>query len=206
MNMGLAATKGQKRKRWSDGEIDADPFGLPAQLAIRPSALLSRAAGFIRYATIYRDAVKATDSSPIFGLFHWSEPLSAFRGIALRVAWRDASGEAPVILVDLLHASDERRTLTLHASFDGADAAARWRAWSQTLGLPLLLEDQDGALREAERRLGSLRIDRPQPHSGANPLSNRRPMSFGATGMPRLFPHRLSAGARPIAYQALGGL
>lgn len=206
MNMGLAVTKGQKRKRWSDGEIDADPFDLPAQLAIRPTAMLSRAAGFIRYATIYRDAVKATDSSPIFGLFHWSEPLSAFRGIALRVAWRDASGDSPVILVDLLHAKDDRRSVTLHASFDGADAAARWRAWGRALGLPLLLEDQDGALREAERRLGSLRIDTPQPHSGANPLSNRRPMSFGATGMPRLFPQRLSAGARPIAYQATGGL
>ena len=204
--MGLAVAHGQKRKRWCGGEIDADPFALPQHLAIRPTAMLARAVGFIRYATIFKDAIKATDSSPIFGLIHWAEPLSAYNAIALRVAWRDASGDAPVILVDLIHATDERRTITLHASYDVGDAAARWRGWGRVLGLKLLLEDKEGALREAERRLGSLRIDNPQPHSGANPLTNRRPISFGCSGQPRLFTQRLSAGARPLVYQVMNAV
>jgi hypothetical protein len=68
------------------------------------------------------------------------------------------------------------------------------------LSQPLLLEDRAGELQEAERRLGSLRIDTAQPHAGANPLSARRPLTFGATGRPRLWPQRLSTGTRPLAY------
>ncbi len=198
--MGQAAKPHQSRKRWASGEIDSDPFMLPQRITIPANETISRLFGFIRYAVIHSDAVKATDSSPILGPFVWSEPISAYRGVALRVAWRDAKGAEPVILVQLVHRDDERRSIALHASFDGADVAARWRSWGRTLALPLLLEDRQGELQAAERRLGALRIDAPQPHAGANPLSARRPMTFGVTGRPRLWPQRLSTGSRPTAY------
>jgi hypothetical protein len=198
--MGQAEKPRQTRKRWTGGEIDSDPFMLPQRIAIPASEAMSRLFGFIRYAVIHSDAVKATDSSPILGPFVWDEPMSAYRGVALRVAWRDVQGKQPVILVQLVHRSDERRSVALHASFDGADVAARWRSWGRVLALPLLLEDREGELQEAERRLGSLRIDTPQPHAGANPLSARRPMTFGVTGRPRLWPQRLGNGTRPPAY------
>ncbi|MCE9648668.1 MAG: DUF6101 family protein [Parvibaculum sp.] len=198
--MGRATKPLQARKRWTGGEIDADPFMLPQRITIRANETMHRLFGFIRYAVIHSDAVKATDSSPILGPFIWDEPMSAYRGVALRVAWRDAKGAKPVILVQLVHATDERHSVVVHASFDGADVAARWRSWGRTLALPLLLEDREGELQAAERRLGSLRIDTPQPHAGANPLSARRPMAFGVTGRPRHWPQRLTAGARPPAY------
>lgn len=200
MKTGRAAVYAPARRRWNGGEIDADPFALPQHVRIPATGLLRRAAGFIRYATIYADAVKVTDSSPILGPFVWSESLGAYRGVALRVAYAGHGGRTPVLIVELVHEQDERRSIALHASFDGADIAARWRSWGRTLGLPLLLEDRGGELREAERRLGRLRIDAPQPHAGANPLSARRPLAFGATGRPRLWPQRLTAGARPPAY------
>lgn len=189
----------QKRRRWVGGEIDADPFRLPQRVTIPAAELWQRAFGFIRYAVVYKDAVKATDSSPILGPFVWTEPMHAYRGVALRVAHRGRDAK-PVILVELLHRKDERRSLVLHASCDGADVAARWRSWGRALNLPLLVEDREGELREAERRLGALRIDTAQPHTGANPLSARRPLTFGATGRPRLWPQRLTAGSRPPAY------
>jgi hypothetical protein len=198
--MGQAVKPLQSRQRWSGGEIDSDPFSLPQRITIQANETMNRLFGFIRYAVIHSDAVKATDSSPILGPFIWDEPMSAYRGVALRVAWRDSKGDKPVILVQLVHATDERRSIALHASFDGADVAARWRSWGRTLALPLLLEDREGELQQAERRLGSLRIDTPQPHAGANPLSARRPMTFGVTGRPRLWPQRLGNGTRPPAY------
>jgi hypothetical protein len=198
--MGRAAKAEQQRRRWIGGEIDADPFVLPQRITIPAGERMSRLFGFIRYAMVHKDAVRATDSSPILGPFVWTEPMSAYRGVALRVAWRDASGGKPVILVQLVHANDERRSVALHASFDGADVAARWRSWARALGRPLLLEDRAGELQQAERRLGSLRIDAAQPHSGANPLSTRRPLAFGATGRSRLWPQRLGTGTRPLAY------
>jgi hypothetical protein len=106
----------------------------------------------------------------------------------------------PVILVEMVHGTNEKHSVVLNASFDGSDSAARWRSWARVLRLPLLLEDRGGELQEAERRLGPLRINMPQPHAGANPLSTRRPMTFGATGRPRLFQQRLSTGTRPLAY------
>lgn len=198
--MGRATIAPLTRKRWAGGEIDADPFALPQRVTIPAPDLVPRLFGFIRYADIRNDVVKATDLSPILGLFDWTEPLSAYRGVALRVAHRKASGAKPVILVEIVHETNEKHSVVLHASFDGADVAARWRSWARVLRLPLLLEDRGGELQEAERRLGSLRIDVPQPHAGANPLSTRRPMTFGHTGRPRLFQQRLSTGTRPLAY------
>lgn len=198
--MGRATTAPQIRKRWTGGEIDADPFALPQRVTIPAPDPLPRLFGFIRYADIRNDVVKATDSSPILGPFDWTEPLSAYRGVALRVAHRRASGTMPVILVEMVHRTNEKHSVVLNASFDGADSAARWRSWARVLRLPLLLENRGGELQEAERRLGSLRIHAPQPHAGANPLSTRRPMTFGHTGRPRVWLQRLSTGTRPPAY------
>ena len=195
-----AIKKQMPRKRWISGEMDADPFMLPQRITIPANEIMYRLFGFIRYAVVHSDGVKVTDSSPILGPFVWDEPMSAFRGVALRVAWRDYRGGQPVILVQLVHREDERRSIALHVSFDGADVAARWRSWGRVLGLPLLLEDREGELQMAERRLGSLKIDTPQPHAGANPLSARRPMTFGMTGRPRVWQTRLMTGTRPAAY------
>jgi len=88
----------------------------------------------------------------------------------------------------------------LHASFDGLDAAARWRSWAKVLGLPALVEDRTGDLCEADMRMGGVTIDMPQPHRGASPLSARRPATFGYSGQGRHWPERLRTGARPHAY------
>ena len=185
---------------WRGGEIDADPFHLPQHVAIGAAALLPRAFGFIRFATVHADAVTVNDSSPILGIFEWSEPISAYEGVALRVVDRDRRGIEKALVVELTHRRNSKRNIVVHASHDGLDAPARWRSWGRVLRLPLLVEDREGTLHAAERRLGALHGGEPQPHSGANPLSARRPLSFGQSGQPRLWGERLVGGARPPAY------
>ncbi|MDP2124667.1 MAG: DUF6101 family protein [Parvibaculum sp.] len=194
------ASRRQAPRIWRGGEIDADPFHLPQHVAITATELLPRAFGFIRFATVYADAVTANDSSPILGVFEWSEPINAYEGVALRVVARDRRGADKVLLVELTHAANAKRNLVVHASHDGLDAPARWRSWGRVLRLPLLVEDREGTLHPAERRLGALHVGDPYPHSGANPLSARRPLSFGQSGQPRLWGERLVGGARPPAY------
>jgi hypothetical protein len=191
--------KGRKRI-WRGGELDADPFSLPQHVAIKATAWSERALGFIRFATIYTDAVSAYDSSPLLGRFEWSEPISAYDGVALRILPRDAEGKNFMAIVELSHSDTPARSLVIYAGEDGVDAYSRWRAWGRALNLRLLIEDREGTLHPAERRLGSVQIANPQPHMAANPLSHRRPLAFGQSGQARLWGSRLAVGARPHAY------
>lgn len=192
-------TREGARRRWRDGEVDADPYLLPAYTAQPAQDLPRRALGFIRYAAIYRDMVTVNESSPILGVWSWRMPVNAFKGVSIRVVYRDAGTQKPAIIVELVH-PDPAKTVLLHASFDGADASARWRSWASQLGLPALVEDRHGETRETDPRLGGVRLGEPQPHKGASSLSARRPMSFGFTGRGRYWPDRTLTGMRPHAY------
>ena len=195
----LAALK-PSRKRWLDDEIDADPYLLPAKVTIPAQGLVHRATGFLRYATVYKTEVAVADSSPILGVWNWTAKISEFEGVAMRIAYRDrkCTGE-PIVVVELRHAHPDNSVI-LHVSFDGNDAAARWRSWANVLGLPALVESKDGEVRHADARLGSIIVGDPQPHRGASLLTERRPQSFGFTGRPRHFTDRLETGNRPLAY------
>jgi hypothetical protein len=49
-------------------------------------------------------------------------------------------------------------SLPLFASTDNDDIVAEWQIWGRVLGLPLLIGDTDGTMREAFARIGCLRI------------------------------------------------
>ena len=166
------------------GEPDAEPSCRPPTSPPKAVNPVERAFGFIRYATVYADAVTAYDSSPILGRFEWSEKMSAYDGVALRILPCDRQAKKFVAIVELSHRANEARNLVVYAGEDGVDASARWRAWGRVLRLPLLIEDREGTLHPAERRLGALHVSDPQPHAGANPLSARRPLTFGQPGPP----------------------
>ena len=201
MTSGESVKQRRRQKRiWRGGELDADPFHLPQHVAVKATGPVERAFGFIRFATVYTDAVTAYDSSPLLGRFEWSEPISAYDGVALRVLPCDRQAANFVAVVELCHAGNAARNLVVYAGEDGVDASSRWRAWGRALKLPLLIEDREGMLHPAERRLGTLQVSDPQPHAGANPLSARRPLTCGQSGQPRLWARRLVVGGRPLAY------
>jgi hypothetical protein len=52
-------------------------------------------------------------------------------------------------------------SLTLYRAVDCSDVIAEWQSWARTLGLPLLVAETDGRLREPFRRIGGLRVGVP---------------------------------------------
>lgn len=91
-------------------------------------------------------------------------PVKAFLGVALHVRppqWVDGGTVAVV-----LEHRDPGLSLPLYVATDGTDIVAEWHAWAQVLGVPLLIVDPDGALREAFPQFGPLRV--------ASPIGRRR--------------------------------
>jgi len=86
-------------------------------------------------------------------------PVSAYRGVAIRMVG-EANAPPSEIAVVLEHA-DPALSLPLYASPERDDIVAEWQTWGRVLGLPLLVAESDGQLREPFARLGQLRIEAP---------------------------------------------
>ena len=100
-------------------------------------------------------------------------PVSAFAGVAIRVLARE--GEAPSVSVTLEH-KDPALALPLLVCGETDEAFADWRAWGNVLGLPLLVAEDDGELREPFARMGGVRVDTVRPRRRRrSALKRRRP-------------------------------
>jgi len=85
-------------------------------------------------------------------------PVAAYRGVAIRL---DATTQTPPVVCVTLEHADAALSLPLFASTDNDDIVAEWQIWGRVLGLPLLIGDTDGTIREAFARIGQLRIAAP---------------------------------------------
>jgi len=86
-------------------------------------------------------------------------PVAAFRGVAMRPAGK--AGEPPSAIAVVLEHGDPALSLPLFSSREGDDIVAEWQSWGRVLGLPLLIAEPDGSLREPFTRLGRMRIHAP---------------------------------------------
>jgi hypothetical protein len=100
-------------------------------------------------------------------------PLAAFRGVAIRIAAR--ANENPAAVTVVLEHGDPELSLPLYASSEGDDIVAEWQSWGRVLGLPLLVAEQDGSLREPFTRLGAVRIEAPASRRRGTAIAHRRP-------------------------------
>jgi len=88
-------------------------------------------------------------------------PVAAFRGVAIRLVCAEADKIPNAIAVVLEH-GDPALSLPLFAAAESDDIVAEWQSWGRVLGLPLLVAETDGSLREPFARLGAhLRIEAP---------------------------------------------
>jgi hypothetical protein len=115
-------------------------------------------------------------------------PLAAYLGVAIRIEPPTVETEGAVVLV--LEHPDPALSLTLYRAGDCTDIIAEWRAWGRILGLPLLVAEADGRLREPFPRLGRIRV--------GTPIARRRRHSVLRRRRPRL-PLRRLPGAWPDA-------
>jgi uncharacterized protein DUF6101 len=146
-----------------------DPFGLP----VRFYASDAIADGQVRDVELHRERVVLRRS--LHGMrMALNMPVAAFDGVSLRLV--PGEGGAEDALAVVLKHRDPALTLPLFVTSQPGEALAEWRAWSQVLGVPLLLAEQDADARAPNAQLGELHIERPRPRRRRrSALKKRRP-------------------------------
>ena len=99
-------------------------------------------------------------------------PVSAFCGVALRLV--PPQGECPAAVTVTLDHPDRALSVPLFADCAGDDIGAIWKAWGRVLGLPLLVADRDGTLREPFGRVGGIAAAKPPPRRRRRTVLKRR--------------------------------
>lgn len=162
MSAGGVAPSGSSR------HVRLDPFALPVRFRTADQASDSKE----RIVEIDQDTLvlrRAVAGIPM----KVSVPVASFLGVALRVAPPDETSDGSVAVV--LEHNDPALTVPLFVADDGTDAVAEWQLWANRLGLPLLVAETDGTLREPFARMGSVRLAKTQPRRRrASPLKRRR--------------------------------
>jgi hypothetical protein len=85
-------------------------------------------------------------------------PISNYLGIALQI--NPPARPNGVVELALEH-SDPAFSVPLCRAEHACDVVADWQSWSSVLGIPSLLVEADGGLREAFARVGALRVGSP---------------------------------------------
>jgi hypothetical protein len=96
-------------------------------------------------------------------------PVAAFRGVAIRLTGISNPGTSdqsnadswPAGIAVVLEHADPALSVPLFSSREADDIVAEWQSWGRVLGLPLLVAEGDGTMREPFARLGALRIEPP---------------------------------------------
>ena len=147
-----------------------DPFGLP----VRFSASDAAADGRVRDVELHRERVVLRRS--LQGMrMALNMPVSAFDGISLQLI--EGEGGTEDMLAVVLEHKDPSLALPLFLTPRADEALAEWQAWSQILGLPLLLAEQSaGASNAGLVKSGLLHTGRTRPRRRRrSELKRRRP-------------------------------
>ena len=170
----------------SSRALRLDPFALPACFAASDAVADER----VRHVELHRERVVVRRR--LRGMrMALNMPVTAFAGISLKLV--AGEGAAPAVATVTLEHMDPMLALPLFVSPEADDATAEWRVWAHVLGLPMLVAEDDGVLREKFTRIGALRVEPPRPRRRRrNVISKRRPSILMRRGVRRL------AGARPV--------
>jgi hypothetical protein len=148
---------GADRAPGSSRALRLDPFALPVRYTARDGG---RADGQVREIELDRDRVMLRRA--VSGIrMNVGVPVSAFRGVTLRLL--PAEGDEPAAIAIVLEHTDPGLSVPVFVASEAEDASAIWRSWSRVLGLPLLIDEGDGTLREPFQRLGRMTITAPKP-------------------------------------------
>ena len=131
-----------------------DPFSLPVRFVAADDAADAR----VRVVDLHRERVVLRRA--VRGIrMALNMPVAAYRGVAIRMVAE--SDGLPAALAVMLEHRDAALSLPLYRATETDDIVAEWQSWGRVLGLPLLVADGEGGMREPFARLGALRIDAP---------------------------------------------
>jgi len=138
----------------SSRALRLDPFSLP----VRFEAADEAADECLRVVDLHRERVVVRRS--VGGMrMALNLPVAAFRGVAIRLTGK--ADEPPTAIAVVLEHGDPALSLPLFSSSVSDDIVAEWQSWGRVLGLPLLVAERNGSLREPFARLGALLIEAP---------------------------------------------
>jgi hypothetical protein len=173
----------------SSRALRLDPFALPVRYAARDGG----ADGQIRQVELTRDRVVLRRA--VRGMqMNVGVPVAEFRGVSMRLL--PAEGEEPAATAIMLEHRDNGLSVPLFMAADGDDLVAEWKSWSRVLGLPLLVVEGDGSLREPFQRIGGIGVGKPSPRRRRRGAIKWRRPRF----LMRRKPGRLSA--EPLVHRA----
>ncbi len=151
----------------SSRALRLDPFALPLSFAASDAA----ADGRVRHIELFHKRVVMRRS--LGGMrMALNMPLSAFAGVAIRLMAGE-DGAEPLIAVVLEH-RDPGLALPLFISTETDDAMAEWQNWSRVLGVPQLIDDDEGGWREPFARIGGVRVERVRSRRRRHSVLRRR--------------------------------
>ena len=134
--------------------VRLDPFSLPVRFEAADAAADEQR----RIVELHRERVVLRRS--VRGMrMAVNMPVTAFRGVAIRLTGEPNALPSEIAVV--LEHDDPALSLPLFASGECDDIVAEWQSWGRVLGLPLLVADNDGSLREPFARLGAVRVEAP---------------------------------------------
>lgn len=154
------------------GALRLDPGSLP----LRYQAGDAGADGGVRTVDLHKDRVVIRRVSA-GARMKLQMPVSAYRGVAVRIADGEAAGSDRVEVLLVHH--DASLNVPLFAALDADDVVAEWQHWSRVFALPMLTVELDGSLKEAFPRMGAVLIGRPGPRRRRHStVKARRPMAL----------------------------
>ena len=158
-----------------------DPFSLPVRFAVwdKTADERVRQVELTRERVVLRRAVAGIKMAV-------NLPVTAFLGVAIRMEPPAESAPAGVAVV--LEHRDSGLSLPLYRAAEGTDVVAEWKSWARVLGMPLLVAEADGILREPFARIGALRV--------ASPIRRRRRRGAIKTRRPSIVLRRKAGDAR----------
>jgi hypothetical protein len=147
---------GVDRPLGSSRALRLDPYALPVRYAARDSG----ADGQVRDIELDRERVVLRRA--VRGIrMKVGVPVNEFRGVSMRTL--PPEGDEPAAVAIMLEHRDNGLTVPLFVAAEGDDAVAQWKCWARVLGIPLLVDEGDGTLREPFRRIGRVRVGKPAP-------------------------------------------
>ena len=155
----------------SSRTLRLDPFSLPVRFEAADEAADEQ----LRIVDLHRERVVLRRS--VRGMrMALNLPVAAFRGVAIRLTGE--ADQTPSAIAVVLEHGDPALSLPLSPRAESEDIVAEWQSWGRVLGLPLLVAERDGSLREPFARLGAVRdrsadLAPPPPHRDRPPPSLR---------------------------------
>ena len=158
---------GVDRPLGSSRALRLDPYALPVRYAARDSG----ADGQVRDIELDRERVVLRRA--VRGIrMKVGVPVNDFRGVSMRTL--PPESDEPAAVAVMLEHRDNGLSVPLFVAAEGDDAVAQWKCWARVLGVPLLVEESDGSLREPFRRIGRIGVGKPAPRRRRRGAIKRR--------------------------------